>query len=158
MVQDTVACRPVARQRPRNKQLCNSLCKAIAATDARNNTRTVWIGVFCSIRAEAMSPVVCTLPLLDILLENTLFFILFIYTECSRRSIFWEVIASVILSKKVYTHVYMCCIPYGFRNRAIPSWRNVKMHSDKQQTMSSDELRSALTLTMEFSKMCYYGR
>jgi hypothetical protein len=33
------------------------------------------------------------------------------------RSIFWEVIVSVILSKKVY--VYMCPILNGFRDRAI---------------------------------------
>jgi hypothetical protein len=33
------------------------------------------------------------------------------------RSIFWEVIVSVILSKKVYMH--MCPIPNGFRDRAI---------------------------------------
>jgi hypothetical protein len=32
-------------------------------------------------------------------------------------SIFWEVIVSVILSKKVY--MYMCPIPNGFRDRAI---------------------------------------
>jgi len=33
------------------------------------------------------------------------------------RSIFWEVIVSVILSKNVYTN--MCPIPNGFRNRDI---------------------------------------
>jgi hypothetical protein len=33
------------------------------------------------------------------------------------RSVFWEVIALVILSKKVYMH--MCPIPNGFRDRAI---------------------------------------
>jgi hypothetical protein len=33
------------------------------------------------------------------------------------RSIFWEVIVSVILSKKVY--MYMCPIPNGFRDTAI---------------------------------------
>jgi hypothetical protein len=33
------------------------------------------------------------------------------------RSIFWEVIVSVILSKKLYTN--MCPIPNGFRDRAI---------------------------------------
>jgi hypothetical protein len=33
------------------------------------------------------------------------------------RSIFWEIIVSVILSKKVYT--YMCPIPNGFRDRAV---------------------------------------
>jgi hypothetical protein len=33
------------------------------------------------------------------------------------RSIFWEVIVSVILSKKLY--VNMCLIPNGFRDRAI---------------------------------------
>jgi hypothetical protein len=30
------------------------------------------------------------------------------------RSIFWEVIVSVILSRKVY--IYMCPIPNGFRD------------------------------------------
>jgi hypothetical protein len=34
-----------------------------------------------------------------------------------KRSVFWEVIVSVILSKKVY--MYMCPIPNGFRDRAI---------------------------------------
>jgi predicted transport protein len=34
-----------------------------------------------------------------------------------KRSIFWEVIVSVILSKKVY--IYMCPIQNGFRDRAI---------------------------------------
>jgi hypothetical protein len=33
------------------------------------------------------------------------------------RSIFWEVIVSVILSKKLYMN--MCPIPKGFRDRAI---------------------------------------
>jgi hypothetical protein len=33
------------------------------------------------------------------------------------RSVFWEVIVSVTLSKKVY--MYMCPIPNGFRDRAI---------------------------------------
>ena len=33
------------------------------------------------------------------------------------RSIFWEVIVSVILSKKLYTN--MCPVPNGFRDRAI---------------------------------------
>jgi hypothetical protein len=33
------------------------------------------------------------------------------------RSIFWDVIVSVILSKTVYK--YMCPIPNGFRDRAI---------------------------------------
>jgi hypothetical protein len=35
------------------------------------------------------------------------------------RSIFWEVIVSVILSRKVYT--YMCPVPNGFRDRATSS-------------------------------------
>jgi hypothetical protein len=33
------------------------------------------------------------------------------------RSVFWEVIVSAILSKKLY--MYMCPIPNGFRDRAI---------------------------------------
>jgi hypothetical protein len=32
-------------------------------------------------------------------------------------SVFWEVIVSVILSKRVF--MYMCPIPNGFRDRAI---------------------------------------
>jgi hypothetical protein len=34
-------------------------------------------------------------------------------------SIFWEVILSVILSKKVYMYMYMCPIPNSFQDRAI---------------------------------------
>jgi hypothetical protein len=33
------------------------------------------------------------------------------------RSIFWEIIVSVIINKKVY--MYMCPIPKGFRDRVI---------------------------------------
>jgi hypothetical protein len=39
------------------------------------------------------------------------------------RSIFWEVIVSVVLSKKVY--MYMCPIPSDFRDRCI------SLHSSK---------------------------
>jgi hypothetical protein len=35
------------------------------------------------------------------------------------RSIFREVIVSVILSKKVYMYIHVCPIPNGFRDRAI---------------------------------------
>jgi hypothetical protein len=35
------------------------------------------------------------------------------------RPIFWEVIVSVILSKKLYTRTYMCPTPKGFRDTAI---------------------------------------
>jgi hypothetical protein len=38
------------------------------------------------------------------------------------RSIFWEVIVSFILSKKVY--MYMCPIPNGFRDSAISLYRS----------------------------------
>jgi hypothetical protein len=37
------------------------------------------------------------------------------------RSIFWEVIVPVILSKNVY--LYMCPIPNGFQDRAISLYR-----------------------------------
>jgi hypothetical protein len=36
--------------------------------------------------------------------------------------IFWDVIISVILSKKLY--MYMCPIPNGFRDRAISLYRS----------------------------------
>jgi hypothetical protein len=39
------------------------------------------------------------------------------------RSIFWEVIVSVILSKKLY--MYVCPIPNGFRDRAISMYSTV---------------------------------
>jgi hypothetical protein len=41
------------------------------------------------------------------------------------RSIFCEVTVLVILSRKVYTRMYMCPIPNGFRDRAISlySWK-----------------------------------
>jgi hypothetical protein len=37
--------------------------------------------------------------------------------KIGKVTIFWEVIVSVILSKKVY--MYMCPIPNGFRDKAI---------------------------------------
>jgi hypothetical protein len=45
------------------------------------------------------------------------------------RSIFCEVILSVILSKKVY--LYMCPMPNGFRDRAI-SWYISKIVDKKE--------------------------
>jgi hypothetical protein len=58
------------------------------------------------------------------------------------RSILWEVIVSVILSKTVY--LYMFPIPNGFRDRAVHC-------TDEQHAKSSHELQSALKLTVEFS-------
>jgi hypothetical protein len=53
-----------------------------------------------------------------VVLENSLKYrFLVIYSVSQEEwSIFWEVIVSVILSKKVYMH--MCPIPNGFRDRA----------------------------------------
>jgi hypothetical protein len=68
-----------------------------------------------------------------------------------QRSIFWEVIISVILSNKV--NMYMCPIPNGFRDRAISPYSTLYT----VQTSNMPELRSALMLTVEFSKM-YYTR
>jgi len=47
------------------------------------------------------------------------------------RSIFWEVIVSVILSKNVYMN--MCPIPNGFRDRAI--WMYKRKIVDKKEIM-----------------------
>jgi hypothetical protein len=60
------------------------------------------------------------------------------------RSIFWEVIVLVILSKKVCMHMYP--IPDGFRDRAISLYRNVKMNSDEQHAVSSHKFQSELIL------------
>ena len=60
-------------------------------------------------------------------LQNVVYFIMLPFCSCiihilykvsqEERSIFWEVIVSVILSKKLYMN--MCPIPNGFRDRAI---------------------------------------
>jgi hypothetical protein len=66
-------------------------------------------------------------------------------------SIFWEVIVWAILNKAVY--IYMCPVPNGVSNRAISLYT---VHcTDEQHAMSSHELQSALTLTVEFSKLYY---
>jgi hypothetical protein len=56
------------------------------------------------------------------------------------RSIFWEVIVSVILNKKVC--MYMCPIPNGFRARAISLYRNIKMHSDATRHVLTEVAKS----------------
>jgi hypothetical protein len=74
------------------------------------------------------------------------------------RSIFCEVIVSVILSQKSI-YMYICTILNGFRDTAISLYstlyRNVKMHLDQQHATSSHELQSASMLTVEFSKVYY---
>jgi hypothetical protein len=78
------------------------------------------------------------------------------------KSVFWEVIISVILSRNIY--MTMCSIPKSFRDTVI--WLNcslaliryVNMHSDEQHAMSWHELQSALMLTVEFSKFFVLGK
>jgi hypothetical protein len=53
--------------------------------------------------------------------DNTMKKPQYIQVSQEERSIFWEVIVSVILSKNVY--MYMCSIPNGFRDRAITLYR-----------------------------------
>ncbi|PNF31997.1 hypothetical protein B7P43_G06550, partial [Cryptotermes secundus] len=43
------------------------------------------------------------------------------------RSIFWEVIVSVILSKKLY--MYMCPIPNSFRDTAISLYSTLTLNT-----------------------------
>jgi hypothetical protein len=47
------------------------------------------------------------------------------------RSVFWEVIVSAILSRKVY--MYMCPIPNGFRDRAISLYNSKNV--DKKEIL-----------------------
>jgi hypothetical protein len=54
MVDDNVACRPVARQRPQNMKLYNSSCYVMAATDAHAKMEDELEAVFCAVRAEAI--------------------------------------------------------------------------------------------------------
>jgi hypothetical protein len=69
------------------------------------------------------------------------------------RSIFWEVIASVILSKKLCMN--MCPIPNGFPDRDISLYSKYTVHTtDEQHAMSSHELQSAMMLLMKFFEMC----
>jgi hypothetical protein len=44
-------------------------------------------------------------------------YVVHVRVQQEERSVFWEIIVSVILSKKVY--MYMCPIPNGFRATAI---------------------------------------
>jgi hypothetical protein len=73
------------------------------------------------------------------------------------RSVFWEVIVSVILKQE--SNMFMYPIANGFRDRATLLYsilyRNVKMHSNVRHAMSSHRLQSALMLTVVFSQMYY---
>jgi hypothetical protein len=70
------------------------------------------------------------------------------------RSIFSDVVVSVILTKKVY--MYTCPVPNGFRDRAVLLYSALyTVHTSNG--ISSHELQSAWMLTAEFSKM-YYAR
>jgi hypothetical protein len=44
------------------------------------------------------------------------------------KSLFWEVIVKVILSRKLY--IYMCSIPNGFRDRAMDVISRIKERQD----------------------------
>jgi hypothetical protein len=81
------------------------------------------------------------------------------YTGVSgEKSIFWEVIVSVILRKNcVCTYVLFRTVSEIELFHVIASLRKVKMHSDEQHAMSSHELQRALMLKVEFSKI-YYTR
>jgi hypothetical protein len=70
----------------------------------------------------------------------------------SYRSVFWEVTISVILSKKRSVYVY---VSYSeLVQRYNISLVQYTVHcTDEQHAMSSHELRSALMLTVEFSKI-----
>jgi hypothetical protein len=61
------------------------------------------------------------------------------------RSILWEVIVLVILSRRVY----MCMCPI------MVSEIELFHCTDEQQAMSSQEIQSELTMMVEFSKMYY---
>jgi hypothetical protein len=70
-------------------------------------------------------------------------------------SIFWEVIVSVILSKKsVYVHV---SYSERFPRQSYFTLQYTVHCTDEQHVMSSHELYSALMLTLEFSEM-YFSR
>jgi hypothetical protein len=63
------------------------------------------------------------------------------------RSVFWEVIVSVILNKIC---IYTCVL-----FRTVSEIEYTVHCTDKQHAMSSHELQSALMLKVEFSKMYY---
>jgi hypothetical protein len=64
------------------------------------------------------------------------------------RSIFWEVIVSVILRKILY--MYMCPIPNLFRDRAISLYRRATRHV-------LTRVAKCIEVEVKFSKM-YYTR
>lgn len=57
-------------------------------------------------------------------MEKNMYFSLYRLSQ-EERSVFWEVIVSVILSKKVY--MYMYPIPNGFRDRAVSLYSTLNM-------------------------------
>jgi hypothetical protein len=63
-----------------------------------------------------------TIPSILFIMINSLKYRLFE----EERSILWEVIVSVILSRKVYMHV--CLIPNGYRDIAISLYRRATRH------------------------------
>jgi hypothetical protein len=66
------------------------------------------------------------------------------------RSVFWEVIVSVILSKNMY--IYMCPIPNGFRDRAI-SFYSSKIVDKKEvlRTVSDAGIYCSMTTLVQFA-------
>jgi hypothetical protein len=65
-------------------------------------------------------------------------------------SIYWEVIASVILNKKVYMYV---SYSERFPRYSYFTVQYTVHCTDEQHAMSSHELQSALMWTVEFSKV-----
>jgi hypothetical protein len=58
-------------------------------------------------------------------------------------TIFWEVITSTILSKKLYIYSYMCPIPNGFRGRAMDVIACIKGRQDAPQTSNTPCLHTS---------------
>jgi hypothetical protein len=87
------------------------------------------IAVYCSRRFCAICTSNCSqnttvqaensiLYVPNLIQQKYVYLYIYIYRMSQKeRSIFWEVIAAVILSINVY--MYMCPIPHGFRDRAI---------------------------------------
>jgi hypothetical protein len=134
---------PTRRYIPEDRTLHNHRCENLRSYTTLNTI------LWCDRNSTYAVPQVsalpfCLRPILLLILNNyrrpqySRLSIFGVYRMSQEeRSIFWEVIVSVILSKKVY--MYMCPIPNGFRDRATSLHRSKIAVSNTGIYCSSDK-------------------
>jgi hypothetical protein len=86
-------------------------------------------------------------PVTGIVLHFTFtYYFLYIMSQ-KERQIFWEVIVSVFISKKLY--IYMCPIPNGFRDRAISLYSSKIVDKKEISPTVTDNISLCVIVTCE---------